>query len=68
MFYAAISSYREVELQPQNIHIAPYQTLLETDEEVNHMPRKHLNSRVAGDITAIGFFSTKAWQQRRIGW
>ena len=37
--------YREVELSPHDIHIAPYQTLLERDEKVNHQLRRHLSSR-----------------------
>ena len=37
--------YRGVELSPQDIHITTFQTRLERDEEVNHMLRKHLQSR-----------------------
>lgn len=38
--------FSQVDLNPQNIHIAPYQPPLERDTDINHMLRKHLNSRV----------------------
>jgi len=38
--------FSQVDLNPQNIHISPYQPPLERDTDINHMLRKHLNSRV----------------------
>ncbi len=38
--------FSQVDLNPQTIHIAPYQPPLERDTDINHMLRKHLNSRV----------------------
>ena len=38
--------FSQVDLNPHNIHIAPYQPPLERDTDINHMLRKHLNSRV----------------------
>jgi len=38
--------FSQIDLNPEDIHIAPYQPPLEKDPDINHMLRKHLNSRV----------------------
>jgi len=38
--------FSQEDLNPKNIRIAPYQPPLERDPDINHMLRKHLNSRV----------------------
>ena len=38
--------FSQEDLNPQNIQVSPYQPPLERDTDINHMLRKHLNSRV----------------------
>ena len=38
--------FSQVDLNPQNIQVSPYQPPLEQDTDINHMLRKHLSSRV----------------------
>ena len=38
--------FSQVDLNPQNIQVSPYQPPLERDNDINHMLRKHLSSRV----------------------